>query len=257
SDFYRKSVMYRAMPIISSEKVNDYALKEAYYIIDKMASNMPEVIDTISENKVRCVVMACDEMTTDIPEHSDLKPKNLWDRKTRGVGATTHRPAVSCGEENLLCYRDDPYIDENILIHEFAHVIHMMGINYMDDTFDQRLKKVYQQAIDKGLWKGTYAISNHIEYFAEGTQSWFDNNRQNDKEHNHVNTRKELIAYDPGLAKILREVYGDNDWSYHKPMERSESERHHLKGFDPKNSPKFVWPEELDEWYKKYMEHKK
>ena len=28
--------MYRSLPIISSEKVNDYALKEAYYIIDKM-----------------------------------------------------------------------------------------------------------------------------------------------------------------------------------------------------------------------------
>ena len=249
--------MYRSMPIISSEKVNDYALKEAYFIIDKMASNMPEVLDAIAENKVRLVVMACQEMTTDVPEHSDLTPKKQWDRKTRGVGASTPRPAVRCGAENLLCYRGDPYFDENILIHEFAHVIHMMGLNFMDDTFDQRLKDTYQQAIDNGLWEGTYAISNHMEYFAEGTQSWFNNNRENDKEHNHINTRKELIAYDPPLAKILQEVFGDNNWSYHKPNERPESERCHLKGFDPKNSPKFVWPDELEQWWKEYLKGEK
>ena len=113
-------------------------------------------------------------------------------------------------------------------------------------------------SIDKGLWKGTYAISNHIEYFAEGTQSWFNNNRENDVEHNHVNTRDELIAYDPDLAEILREVFGDNDWSYQKPDERPKSERCHLKGFDPNNTPEFVWPEELEEWYKQwYEEYKK
>ena len=41
---------------------------------------------------------------------------------------------------------------------------------------------------------------NHHEYFAEGVQSWFDNNRENDHDHNHVNTRAEL------LAAILRHV---------------------------------------------------
>ncbi len=28
-----------------------------------------------------------------------------------------------------------------------------------------------------GLWKGKYASVNHHEYFAEGVQSWFDDNR--------------------------------------------------------------------------------
>jgi hypothetical protein len=66
-----------------------------------------------------------------------------------------------------------------------------------------------------------------------------------------------LIAYDPGLAKILREVYGDNNWSYHKPNERPKSERYHLKGFAPKDSPEFVWPDELEEWWKEYLKGKK
>ena len=43
--------------------------------------------------------------------------------------------------------------------------------------------------MEEGLWKGKYASVNHHEYFAEGVQSWFDNNRENDHDHNHVNTR--------------------------------------------------------------------
>lgn len=51
--------------------------------------------------------MAQDEMTTDVPEHCDLRPKDYWDRRARRLGATDARPAVSCGEENLLCLPGD------------------------------------------------------------------------------------------------------------------------------------------------------
>ena len=44
---------------------------------------------------------------------------------------------------------------------------------------------------------------NDREYFAEGVQSWFDNNREPDHDHNHVNTRAELIEYDPALAALF------------------------------------------------------
>ena len=71
-----------------------------------------------------------------------------------------------------------------------------------------------------GLWKGKYAATNHHEYFAEGVQSWFDNNRENDHDHNHVNTRAELIEYDPGLAAMCREVFGDTELKYTKPATR-------------------------------------
>ena len=55
--------------------------------------------------------------------------------------------------------------------------------------------------------RATNAAVNHHEYFAEGVQSWFDNNRVNDHDHNHVNTRALLLEYDPGLADDLG--YGD------------------------------------------------
>ena len=93
-----------------------------------------------------------------------------------------------------------------------------------------------------GLWKGKYASVNHHEYFAEGVQSWFDNNRENDHDHNHVNTRAELLEYDPGLAALCREVFGDTELKYTKPATRLTG---HLAGYDPAKAPTFVWPERL------------
>ena len=76
----------------------------------------------------------------------------------------------------------------------------------VDPTFDARLKATYDAAMKAGLWKTKYASVNHCEYFAEGVQSWFDNNRVNDHDHNHVNTRALLLEYDPGLAAMCRDV---------------------------------------------------
>jgi len=159
-------------------------------------------------------VMAPTEMTTDVPEHSDLTPKDYWDRRARGLGATRHRPAVSCGEENLLNLRGDRYRNENILIHEFSHAIHRFGIGAIDKTFDARLKETYQKALDKGLWQDTYAATNHSEYWAEGVQSYFDCNAPAGGVHNDVNTREKLAKYDPELFGLIDEVFRQSKFRY-------------------------------------------
>ena len=102
------------------------------------------------------------------------------------------------------------------------------------------------------MWKGTYAGSNSGEYWAEGVQSWFDTNRQNDSQHNHVDTREELKAYDPELAKLCNEVFGDGPWRYVRPDRRKE--RGHLAGFDLGKAPAFKWEPELLEARKKHYE---
>ena len=112
----------------------------------------------------------------------------------------------------------------------------------VDPTFDTRLKATYDAAMKAGLWKGKYAGVNHHEYFAEGVQSWFDDNREHDHDHNHVNTRAELVEYDPGLAAICREVFGDTVLKYTKPATRLTG---HLAGYDPAKAPRFTWPDRL------------
>jgi hypothetical protein len=103
-----------------------------------------------------------------------------------------------------------------------------------------------------GLWRGKYGSVNHHEYFAEGVQSWFDNNREDDHDHNHVNTRAELIEYDPGLADLCREVFGDTELRYTKPQTRLTG---HLEGYDPSTAPTFAWPERLTVAKRMIREH--
>ena len=243
SPFYRKYISASGYPIVSSGKVNDYALKEAAYLADMMLARRPDVRKAMIDGGSRLVVMAYDEFTTDVPEHSHMTPKDFWDARARGLGGSRKDPVCSCGEENLLGLEGDPYFAENILIHEFAHNIHLRGMIVVDPTFDERLKASYNRAMKAGLWKTKYASTNHAEYFAEGVQSWFNNNRPPDHDHNHVDTRNELRTYDPGLAELCKEVFGDTKLVYAKPITRLTG---HLAGYNPKSAPSFVWPTRLD-----------
>jgi hypothetical protein len=209
-----------------------------------MLAKRTDVREAMIRSGSRMCIIGYNEFTTDQPEFAHLKPKNYWDARARGMGGSQTDPYCSAAEENLLAYPGDPYAAECILIHEFAHNIHLRGMVNLDPTFDRRLKETYRTAMTNGLWKGKYASVNHHEYFAEGVQSWFDNNRVNDHDHNHVHLREQLIEYDPGLAAMCREVFGDTILKYTKPATRLAG---HLAGYDPSTAPRFVWPERLKE----------
>lgn len=251
--FYSQVVHAHGYPICASSKVSPYALKEAAYLADLMLAKRPDVRDAMIASGSRLCILAHDEFTTDQPEWAWLEKlpvpgfesmsiKDYRDARARGMGGSATDPFCSCAEENLLAYDGDPYSTECIFIYEFAHNIHLRGLSNVDPTFDQRVKSAYDSAMKIGLWKGKYASVNHHEYFAEGVQSWFDNNRENDHDHNHVNTRTELLEYDPGLAALCREVFGDTILKYTKPQTRLTG---HLAGYDPTLAPKFDWPERL------------
>ena len=251
--FYTQRVSANGFPIVASAKVNPYALKEAVFLVDMMLANRPDVRTAMIKSGARMCMLAYDQFTTDLPEFEHLRhekvdgfetmpPKDFWDARARGLGGSETDPFCSVAEENLLCFPGDPYEKESILIHEFAHSMHLRGMLNVDPTFDVRLKAAYDVAMKAGLWKGKYAAVNHYEYWAEGVQSWFDNNRINDHDHNHVNTRALLVQYDPGLAAFCREVFGDTVLKYTKPPTRLTD---HLTGYDPSKSPTFVWPERL------------
>lgn len=249
--FYTQRVSAGGFPIVASAKVSPYALKEAAYLMDMMLAKRPDVRKAMVASGARLCILAHNEFTMDQPEFQRLGPVNgfeeltardYWDARARGLGGSQTDPFCTCAEENLLAYPGDPYETENILIHEFAHNLHLRGLPNVDPTFDKRLKAAFDAAMKAGLWKGVYASSNHHEYWAEGVQSWFDNNRENDHDHNHVNTRAELVAYDAGLAALCREVFGDTELKYTKPQTRLTG---HLAGYDPAKAPRFAWPERL------------
>jgi hypothetical protein len=253
--FYSQHAAAHGLPVVASERVSPFALREAVYIVDAMLAKRPDVRSAMIQSGSRLCIMAHNEFTTDLPEWAwladepvpgfeHLPARDYRDARARGMGGSQTDPYCSCAEENLLGYEGDPYAAENILIHELAHNIHLRGMSNVDPTFDARVRAAYQAAMAAELWRGKYASVNHHEYFAEGVQSWFDDNRENDHDHNHVNTRSELADYDPRLAALCREVFGDTEFRYTKPATRLTG---HLAGYDPAAAPKFEFPARLGE----------
>lgn len=251
--FYTQRTSAGGFPIVASAAVSPYALEEAAYLVDLMLAERPDVRRAMIASGARLCILAWNEFTTEQPEWAhmadgtgpglpEISGRDYWDARARGMGGSETDPYCSCAEENLLAYEGDPYSTENILIHELAHNIHLRGMSNVDPTFDGRVRAAYDAAMQAGLWAGKYASTNHHEYFAEGVQSWFDDNRENDHDHNHVDTRVELVEYDPGLADLCREVFGETVLRYTKPTTRLVD---HLEGYDPSAAPRFVWPERL------------
>ncbi len=213
--FYKKYLNASGIPIVSSEKVPDEAFYNVQKTIDKMDSYRRDVLDMMISKGARMVIMASTEVTTDLPEHKDLTPKVFWDQ-IRGVGPTIAKPLTTCGEENVLCYGagSDAYFDEDNVVHEFAHTMHVLGIAFVNRNIDSALEQSYDEAMKNGLWSETYAATNHWEYFAEGVQSWFNVNGEAIPAnfiHNEINTREELRTYDPRLYSIIKSYFPDDD----------------------------------------------
>ncbi|KAL3846996.1 hypothetical protein ACJMK2_017936 [Sinanodonta woodiana] len=156
----------------------------------------------------RVAVVGENEQTTDIPEHHFLN--DSWNARSRGLGATEQAPVSSGGEENILCHTNDRYRPEDIFLHEVSHAVHLLGAKFAISGWDSRLQQVYNHAKSSGLWSSTYALTNYIEYFAEGAQSFFSCNDYSHPPngiHNEINTHDKLRPYDPQLFQLISEVF--------------------------------------------------
>jgi alpha-glucosidase len=209
--FYQKYASAKGIAVLSSDKVSDKALLEAVYLINQMLDNRDDIRQALIKGKMRFVVMAPTELTTDVPEQRNMTPKDYWDKRARGLGGRI----TSCGEENLLNLKGDRYTRENILIHEFSHAIHQIGMRTVDPKFDARLRETYKNAMDKGIWKDTYAATNYSEYWAEGVQAYFDCAAPPAKgNHNDINTREKLAKADPDLFDLIDGVFKQSSYRY-------------------------------------------
>ncbi len=215
ADFYKKYLDADGIAITTSANVADEALLEARQIINLMLSKRADVKAHMVKNHCRVMIVGAKEEVCDLPEYAHIcnTPENIafLNKRARGFGGSPEDDfSASCGEENLLALPSDRYTGENILIHEFAHLFHLVGIVGIEPGFDKELETLRQRAIAKGLWKDTYAISNKEEYFAEGVQSFFNCNRYSETPngvHNSINRRAKLKAYDPELYTLLARYF--------------------------------------------------
>merc|ERR1712050_374527 len=104
----------------------------------------------------------------------------------------------------------DRYHSESILVHEFGHTVMNCGF---DDSQMRRIEEAYREALAAGCDNALYIYSNMEEFWANGTQAWFDAIHRTDV-NNGITTRSKLRQEHPALASLMRDIYGEGDWRY-------------------------------------------
>ena len=211
--FYKKYVDVNGIPIVTSWRVPDSCIVAAHHTLYAMTCMLkPDVLEAMKKHGTRVAIMARYEGETDIPEHRYMaKDTSInMDIRARGFEGTMEIPVTTCAEENILAYQIDKYHAEDILIHEFAHSIHLIGIHQVDPTFNDKLAKLYENVKARGIYANTYRLENPQEYFGEAVQDWFNVNAESpraDGKHNWINTREELQAMDPDMYNLLSQYF--------------------------------------------------
>lgn len=151
--FFTKGTVTQDILIATSERVADVTHRETAYLFDRVMKTLrPDIAQRIREDKVLCILVSHDELTSDIPPFkTDKTGEELAFYNWRQRGFLTKigdRRVVFFAEEDVMEYEGGMRI-ESILIHEFGHVIQFAGF---DDTLEKRLTETYEAAKAKGLW---------------------------------------------------------------------------------------------------------
>jgi alpha-glucosidase len=210
--FYKKFIDVKGMPVVASGEVADAALQRTYWIVTHLLAGRPDVVEALVKNRMYLIIIGKDQVYTDMPEYRNHPNPAYQNERVRGTGG---KP-TSFGEENLLSLPLDRYDDESIGVHEFCHTIDG-ALRSIDPAWSERKNAVYRRAMEKGLWKFSYAGSNPGEFWAEICQSYFDCNRVNNWNHGPIGTREQLKAYDPESYELVRAAFNlspEQDWRY-------------------------------------------
>jgi len=211
-EFYDKHLDVQGLPVAAAAEVADLALHRTYDIVTHMLAGRPDVLAAMVERGMYLVIIGKDQVYTDLPENRNARNPDYLNERVRGTGGLP----TSFGEENLLSLPIDRYDDESIGVHEFCHTIDST-LRRMDSTWRDRKNAAYRNALDKGLFKDTYAGSNAGEYWCEIVQAYFDCNRINNWNHGPIGRREQLKLYDPEGYELVRTVFNlgpDQDWRY-------------------------------------------
>lgn len=180
-EFYKKFKKTSGLNVKGSSSIEDDSLTKAVLIIEKMISKRPDIRERLIRENAEVVIIAKNENYCDIPEARDLKDKKTFDGRSFcdicGGGGVIGRPITTVCEDNLLKTKNDPYHGtEDILTHEFAHTMHIMGMNEADK---KNVTKLYEEAKKNEVFlknadnQPTYMMANEQEFFACLSAAWF------------------------------------------------------------------------------------
>jgi Ca2+-binding RTX toxin-like protein len=215
-NYYTTAFEWNGLYVLSGPEVQILTIITAAETAFNMLRHRPDLVELLSQNQSRLGISPQGGVAVDLPEFRYLVGEDSFDGRNYedilGLAGWNSGFIAATNEDNVLALPADPYLaQQNIGLHEWAHVIHMGAIEY-DAELNQQLSEAYANAVQKGLWSGTYASSNVYEYFASATEAFFDHSRLPDDVVNHVNTREELRIYDPVVFNFLVEIFGNDGW---------------------------------------------
>jgi len=216
--FYRKHVDAAGIPILSSARVPDAALFAARDMVRGMLAHRPDLAAWLVSNDYRIALISRDEALLDLPENADwTKParddprltrcelkhyderigsktdREYWDERARGIGGER----MVGSEEDVLGLPISRYWGETIFVHEFAHNV-LFAIEGADPDLYERVTEAYANALANDLWFEEYTTTTMQEYWAEGTQFWFNSNRLQAFDGRRILNARDLVIDFPG-----------------------------------------------------------
>jgi alpha-glucosidase len=244
--YYTKFTWAREFTVLGSKRVSEEALLRANNTIRKMFAYRHDILKAMIADGARLVVLGRDEKLSDLPQFKWAKTKAGFD-EVRYLDYASGPKLMVVPEENVLELSGEPFAGRCMVVGVFARAIHQvtglrpalpdfdrqrdkqqyeLRVKRMDVEFDQTLKKIYEAATGKGLWKGTAAARDRVAYWVAGVEAYFDAAGSGEPPHmadRPITTRVALKAYDPDLYALVDETmaYREHvDWRYKRPASR-------------------------------------
>lgn len=229
--FYTKYVAANGVPILSSSRVSDEALFAARDMAEGMLAYRPDVAQWLVANGYRIAIIAENEALLDLPENAHWKKparddprltrcelkhyddrigrftdRQYWDARARATGGQY----LADEDADILGLPTARNFGETIFVHEFAHQI-LFAIEEVDPALYAEVQAAYANAQANDLWYNEYAMTTIQEYWAKGTQLWFNSNRLTVVNGYPILNHPDLAAYDPRLYNALAKAYGEGN----------------------------------------------
>ena len=194
TDFFQRFLTYYGIPILAPGGVDDFAIKEARFVLSKMFQAAEHRISDLCATNLYIAI---------VPEVQD----GLFD-----FGLDTAR-IILVGEDNLT----DRDAQGSIFIHEVGHAVHYACCEHEK----QHIKTLYE---NRPFWGKTdaYGDKNEHEYFAEGVTAYFNAGMPGEP----VHTRTVLQTFDPSLYHTIHAIFERNDWVWQPVSQRTVLTEH-------------------------------
>jgi hypothetical protein len=240
--YYTKLTYARELPVLGSKGVSDAALLKANDTIRKMFAYRHDILKALIAEGGRLVLLGRGEKLSDLPELKGAKSQVGFD-EVRYLDYTPKLKLMVVPEENVLGLAGEPFAGKCMVVSVFAKGLYFatglrpvdpdferrrgkqqyeLRVKRLDIEFDRRLQKCQEEALSKGLWKGTAAARSRVEYWAAGVEAYFDAVGEGlppNLADGPITTREALRAYDPSLFALVEETMaykGHVDWRFRR-----------------------------------------